>query len=235
MSSAITSTHILAIYNSRRHILSHLENLGYDVTEYSGFSINEVDAMVLTEQLDMLIRKSTNGLTDDNQMGDQIGDQMGDNQTTKVYVKYLSGTKTKTKKTSSRIINEIAEDLFVNGSILQSSDTLIIIVDGEPNASLIQKVKYLYDAHGFFIVLHNIARLQYNILQHEMVPKHVILSDEETRQVMLQYNITSLAQFPEISRFDPVALAICMRPGQVCRIERPSPTASLTIFYRVCV
>jgi DNA-directed RNA polymerase subunit H (RpoH/RPB5) len=218
--SAITSTHILSIYNSRRHILSHLEHLGYDVTEHSGFSINEVDAMVLNEQLDMLIRRGkdeSNGKED------------------KVYVKYLSGTKMRTKKTSSRIINEIAEDLFVNGEILLPNDTLIIIADGEPNVSLIQKIKYLYDAHGFFIVLHNIARLQYNILQHEMVPKTTILTDEETRQIMLQYNILSLSQFPEISRFDPVALAICMRPGQVCQIDRPSPTASTTVFYRVCV
>ena len=217
--SAITSTHILSIYNSRRHILSHLEHLGYDVTEHSGFSINEVDAMVLNEQLDMLIRRGK----EDNDKKD------------KVYVKYLSGTKMRTKKTSSRIINEIAEDLFVNGEILLPSDTLIIIADGEPNVSLIQKIKYLYDAHGFFIVLHNIARLQYNILQHEMVPKTTILDDEETRQIMLQYNILSLSQFPEISRFDPVALAICMRPGQVCQIDRPSPTASITVFYRVCV
>jgi DNA-directed RNA polymerase subunit H (RpoH/RPB5) len=227
--SAITSTHILSIYNSRRHILSHLEHLGYDVTEHSGFSINEVDAMVLNEQLDMLIRRNGNANGNAN---DKKGN---DGKEDKVYVKYLSGTKMRTKKTSSRIINEIAEDLFVNGEILLPSDTLIIIADGEPNVSLIQKIKYLYDAHGFFIVLHNIARLQYNILQHEMVPKTTILTDEETRQTMLQYNILSLSQFPEISRFDPVALAICMRPGQVCQIDRPSPTASITVFYRVCV
>ena len=49
-----------------------------------------------------------------------------------------------------------------------------------------------------------------------------------------QYNITNDNEFPEISRFDPVAQAIGLRPGKLCKIIRPSPTAINTEYYRMC-
>ncbi len=52
---------------------------------------------------------------------------------------------------------------------------------------------------------------------------------------MVRYNITDKSQFPQISRFDPVAKAICLRPGQVCKIIRPSKTAIETTYYRFCI
>ena len=42
-------------------------------------------------------------------------------------------------------------------------------------------------------------------------------------------------QLPEISRFDPQALAMCMRPGQVCKFERESSTALFYNYFRICV
>ena len=45
----------------------------------------------------------------------------------------------------------------------------------------------------------------------------------------------SVNQFPEIERFDPQALALSLRPGQVVRIQRDSVTALNTIYYRVCL
>jgi DNA-directed RNA polymerase subunit H (RpoH/RPB5) len=52
---------------------------------------------------------------------------------------------------------------------------------------------------------------------------------------MKKYNITDTVQFPDISRFDPVARAICLRPGQLCHIVRPSKTAINADYYRMCV
>ena len=52
---------------------------------------------------------------------------------------------------------------------------------------------------------------------------------------MVKYNIQNDAQFPDISRFDPVSQAICLRPGQVCEIMRPSKTAVFAPYYRLCV
>jgi DNA-directed RNA polymerase subunit H (RpoH/RPB5) len=61
------------------------------------------------------------------------------------------------------------------------------------------------------------------------------LSEEEVEEVKIKYNINKLSQLPEISRFDPVAQVIGIRPGQVCEIIRSSKTAVNSKYYRVCI
>ncbi len=77
-------------------------------------------------------------------------------------------------------------------------------------------------------------RLQFNILEHKLVFPHRILNEREDKEIRKKYFITSDEQLPEISRFDPVAMAIGMRPGQICEITRSSKTAVETKFYRLC-
>jgi DNA-directed RNA polymerase I, II, and III subunit RPABC1 len=50
-----------------------------------------------------------------------------------------------------------------------------------------------------------------------------------------KYNLKNFNQLPEISRFDPVALLIELRPGQVCKIDRKSVTSVDSEYYRICV
>jgi DNA-directed RNA polymerase subunit H (RpoH/RPB5) len=61
------------------------------------------------------------------------------------------------------------------------------------------------------------------------------MNDDEVQTIMKKYNITDKTQFSDISRFDPVARVIGLRPGQVCHIIRPSKTAIQANYYRVCV
>jgi DNA-directed RNA polymerase subunit H (RpoH/RPB5) len=61
------------------------------------------------------------------------------------------------------------------------------------------------------------------------------MPEKEVKEIMKKYNILEKTQFPEISRFDPVAKIIGLRPGNVCHIIRPSKTAIETNYYRVCI
>ncbi len=70
-----------------------------------------------------------------------------------------------------------------------------------------------------------------NILEHELVPKHEILSPEEALEVLKKLNIKPY-QLPWISINDPVVKAIGAHPGDIIRIIRKSPTAGETIAYR---
>ena len=79
-----------------------------------------------------------------------------------------------------------------------------------------------------------IKRLQYNILNHQLVPEHIVLSAEEAAEVKKKYNIHDDSQIPDISRFSPVSQVIGIRPGELCRIYRPSKTAIKAEFYRIC-
>lgn len=206
-----TNNRILRIYKSRATILKLLQKQGYNVTDYSEFSINEIDTMFTNKQLDMLV---TN-----------------ENSDNKTYVKYYLDA----KQVRPQYLDEIIEDLFLVESVLTKKDTLVIIIDGEPNDTIISKVNYLYDHDGIFVVIHNISRLQFNILEHSLVPPIKILSEGETTQILKTYNLKDTTQLPEISRFDAQALAISMRPGQVCEIERKSVTVMKYNYYRVCV
>jgi DNA-directed RNA polymerase subunit H (RpoH/RPB5) len=132
-------------------------------------------------------------------------------------------------------LDDIIEDLYTIDEKLTKEDLLIIIVDDEPNDTLITKLKYLYEHDGIFIVVHNMKRLQYNILNHSLVPKSTILDDVEIEELKKKYSLKSLFQLPEISRFDPQALAICLKPGQICKFERDSATALNYDYYRICI
>lgn len=210
-----TSARIISINKSRNTILELLEEQDYNVDDYLGFSINEVDAMLANSQLDMLITHKENGK--------------------KVYVKYYFTTKQTTRQIKPQTLDDIIEDLYTIEEILTKNDTLIIIIDDEPNDTILNKMRYLYDHDGIYVVLHNIKRLQFNILNHALVPTMTILSETETSEMMKKYNLKDKTQIPEISRFDPQALAICLRPGQICGIERESVTALTYKYYRVCV
>jgi len=198
--------------------LEVLSNLGYPVDDYNSFSMNEVEAMTRNSQLDMLIEYSVELDTAYKK--------------TKVYVKYMLASKAIRLKS---MLEELVEELFDLEEILNKNDTLIVIINDEPNDTMVERLKFLYDSRGIFVVIHNIKRLQRNILNHTMVPKHTILTENQTEDLKKQYNLISTKQLPEISRFDPVALLICMRPGQVCKIERKSATSIVSDYYRVCV
>jgi DNA-directed RNA polymerase subunit H len=207
---ALSSNRILSIYKSRNTIIEHLQNLGYDTADYAEFSINEIDAMNTNNQLDMLVSR------EDGQ---------------KIYIKYLLNIKQLRKDN----LDQLIEDLYDIERVLEKKDTLIIITNEEPNDTITQRIKYVFDHSGIFIVLHYIKRLQFNILKHTLVPYAKILKDDEIESLKIQYNLKTLMDLPEISRFDPQALALCLRPKQVIKIDRKSDTALEYNYYRVCV
>jgi DNA-directed RNA polymerase subunit H (RpoH/RPB5) len=207
-----SNNRILSIYKSRTTILEILsDNLGYETKEYDGFSINEIDAMYSNAQLDMLLKHTSNER--------------------KVYVKYYLTA----KQIRPQNLDDILEDLFIIENVLTKEDTLIIITEDEPNDTIINKVKYLFDHSGIFIVIRYIKRLQFNILKHQLVPKATILQDDEAEALKTKFHMKTLQQLPEISRFDPHALSLSLRPGQVILIERKSNTAMTYEYYRICV
>jgi len=49
-----------------------------------------------------------------------------------------------------------------------------------------------------------------------------------------RYNVVNNSDLPSISRYDPVAQAIGMRPGEICKITRNSKTAITSDYFRLC-
>ena len=66
-----------------------------------------------------------------------------------------------------------------------------------------------------------------------MVPNHRILNNQEKEEIIAKYNILD-DNIPPISRYDPVAQVIGLRPSQYCEIVRPSKSSITSLFYRIC-
>ena len=211
-SSAIIST----VFTSRNTILDLMGKQGYNIEDYANFSISEVNSMKQNNQLDMLLeKKDEDPLT---------------KRKNKIYIRYYLG---KTIRPAN--IQEMIDDLFNLEEILKKEDTLFIIIKDEINETMTNELKHIWETDGIFIVIENIKRLQFNILDHEMQPKFDIVPESEVVNIMKKYNITNKIQFPDISRFDPVSRAIGLRPGQLCHIVRSSKTAIQANYYRLCV
>jgi len=208
---ASKSNRILNIFKSRRNILDILFEQDYKVSDYEGFTINEIDAMYTNTQLDMLINHDKNGR--------------------KIYIKYYLTA----KQIRPQNLEDIIEDLFTVENVLTKEDTLVIIIEDEPNDTILTRLKYLYDHDGIFVIIHNIRRLQYNMLKHRLVPDCYLLDEKEREDLMKKFNIKNPMQLPEISRFDPQALVMCLRPGDICKFVRNSATAMTYDYYRICV
>jgi len=75
---------------------------------------------------------------------------------------------------------------------------------------------------------------RFNILEHELVPEHIVLSKEEAKKVLDQYNVQP-EQLPKILASDPVVKAIGAKKGDIIKIIRKSETAQKAVVYRVVV
>ena len=254
-STKMTSTLISQLYKSRCVLTELMQMQNYAVDDFDGFSIAEVSLMNTNNQLDMLLQKKEKLKKQEgekeNGEGDEGDEKENDNggeeefqeggadqeeveeeeKLTKIYIKYAQNEKTFRQQN----VREVVDDLFYVEQVLAPEDTLLIVVRDEPNETLLQEVKHIWETAHIFVILIPLKRLQFNVLKHELVPKHRVLNEREKMNIKRKYNVMSDYEFPELSRFDPVALAIGIRPGQLCEIIRPSKTAISSKYYRICV
>jgi DNA-directed RNA polymerase subunit H (RpoH/RPB5) len=73
-----------------------------------------------------------------------------------------------------------------------------------------------------------------NIINHVLVPNHIILSDKEKDALVKNLKIEA-NQLPKILTTDSVCLSIGAKSGQIVKIVRESHTAKESIAYRMVV
>ena len=206
-----SSSLVSQVFKARKTLLEQLGDQGFDVSKYEFASITEVHAMLRNNQLDFTLEKE-NGQ--------------------KVRVIFHIA-----KALRPANLVDYVEQYFDVEQILTPQDSMFIVTNNEPNDTLLKTLNLLWqrDDKRRFVSVNTLQRLQFNILSHQKVPKHIVLSEEEANTTMNKYGIVRPEQIPSISRFDPAAVAVGLRPGQLCRIERTSPTAINSVYYRMCL
>jgi DNA-directed RNA polymerase subunit H (RpoH/RPB5) len=201
-------TTVSSIFTSRKNLLDILKEIGYKTDDYEGYSINHVLSLIKNQQLNLLLQKEEQ----------------------KLYVKYaIDGS-----RITSQAVHKLKDEFFGENAVLDKKDTLMVIIKDEPNDNIKETLDELWNIYGIYITIINIHRLQFNILKHQWVPKHILLTSEQIVELKTKYNIQSNSEIPTISRYDAVASIICMRPTQVCKIIRKSRTSLESEYYRVC-
>jgi DNA-directed RNA polymerase subunit H (RpoH/RPB5) len=205
------------IYISRNIILDIMKQRNYNTEDYEGFSMTEVISMYNNKQLDMLLKKNDSN--------------------SKILIKYHIDNRGLMSRLNDKHIYDYLEDYYEDDDeddMLNDEDEMIIVSKDKmppPLESLLQK---LFIDESKFINVYNINDYLVNILNHDMVPNHRILGDEEKNEVKKRYNIKNDKEFPEINRFGPIAKTIGLKPGELCEITRSSPTSVTSLYYRLC-
>jgi DNA-directed RNA polymerase subunit H len=71
-----------------------------------------------------------------------------------------------------------------------------------------------------------------DILNHELVPSHAILSEAEIKKVFKDLDF-GIEQLPKIKVNDPVVKSIEAKKGDILEITRDSSTAGTFVTYRL--
>lgn len=111
-----------------------------------------------------------------------------------------------------------------------SNAIMVLRVDITPFAK--QAVQEMSDS--FRIEHFKESELLVDITQHQLVPEHQVLTQNEKSELLKRYRLKE-TQLPRIQPNDPVARYYGMKRGMVVKIIRPSETAGRYVTYRVCL
>ena len=139
------------------------------------------------------------------------------------YVYFLLDTPTMSKKDLDRI------KTFIDEEYPEKEMNVISIVQ-EKLTPQISKELQLDEFKNYEMFL--AKQLMFNITKHVLVPQHILLEEDEVKEVLNRFLATK-TQMPRLNSTDPVARYFGMRSGDICKIVRNSPMTGETYYYRL--
>lgn len=192
------------LFKVRKTVIEMLGDRNYIIPESEKISFDEFSIKFKNKSMDIYI--------------DNTNENLG-----KVYVYFHNENKTISKLDLKNLFNKIVEN-YQDEEI-----KLIILLKEKGNGSILKEInKEVYKNVEIFMNKNMI----FNITHHEFVPKHSILTENETNELLDKYS-TTLNKLPKIYKSDPVAKYYGMKPNQVCKIIRRSPEVGDYIYYRL--
>ena len=114
----------------------------------------------------------------------------------------------------------------------QGARRAIIVVGGKFSTFARQSLADL--APAYLVEHFRDEELLVDITEHELVPRHELLSGDEKKALLTRYKLRE-TMLPRIQRNDPVARYYGLSRGQVVKIIRSSETAGRYVTYRIVV
>ena len=136
---------------------------------------------------------------------------------TDVYLKYID-----------QQISAMGKNSNLSSFLQKYQNNKKIIIVGKISPKIKQTIDQQYPNTEVF----SINELLANKVDHILVPKHILLSEEESNEVISAYNARK-KDMPKILKTDPIARYYNMPVGRVCKIIRNSETSGECPFYRL--
>lgn len=105
-----------------------------------------------------------------------------------------------------------------------------IVVIKEISKKVAQHITTNYPTTEIFVE----TELMINLIDHDLVPKHEMLTSDEMSVFFEKYNCKK-RNMPKLLTEDPVAKYYNMKPGDIVRIIRPSEKTGEIVSYRLVV
>ena len=205
---AITDKEKLKLYKVRKTVIEMLQDRGYVIPkEKINETYDEFKDKLESNSFQLVAAKdSSEGLLDDN----------------KIYVIFPSE-----EKIAQDHITEYVKKLDE-----QNVFRCILIVRGKITPGAEKSIRE-FESTLTIETFHE-SELLVNITRHEYVPKHVLLSNDEKKELLKRYKVKD-HQLPKILKGDAVSRYLGLKRGNVVKIIRNSETAGKYITYRLCI
>lgn len=191
------------LYKVRETILEMINDRGYLVPDSEKISFEQFVLKYNNKNIDIFIN-------------DEIKNK-------KIYVYFHNDIKNFSKGDLKSVIQKVITEY-------NDQDINLILLLREKENSAISKelTKEAYKNVEIFLK----KNMLFNITHHNYVPKHILLTQEEEKELLEKYN-TSKGKLPKISKLDPIAKYYGMKNDQICKIIRKSPEVGEYIYYRL--
>jgi DNA-directed RNA polymerase subunit H (RpoH/RPB5) len=206
------------IVRSRPTILEILENRGYDVDAYKGVSPEEIFKLAVGSQ--ELLKITAPKKDGSNAPLDRA-----------VVIYWVDGA------VRHKIDKEIAKlwDAENPEHYDHARDELIIILSEPQHEIFHAAAARQYSANKARVSFFQLKNIITNPARHIFVPPHRKLSSAEATDVLKALHAVSKSQLPNIKfHVDKMARVLGLVPGDIVEIKRPSETAGIYKYYRVC-
>jgi DNA-directed RNA polymerase I, II, and III subunit RPABC1 len=191
------------LYKVRETILEMISDRGYYVPESENITFEQFILKYNNKNIDIFIN-------------DEVKNK-------KIYVHFHNDIKNFSKGDLKNIMQKVISE-FSDQDI-----TLILLLREKENSAVSKELtKEAYKNVEVFLK----KNMLFNITHHVLVPKHILLSKEEEKDLLEKYN-TNKGKLPKISKVDPIAKYYGMKSDQICKIIRKSPEVGEYIYYRL--